>query len=251
MESLFLTFILLIVWFIFDAWIVQHLELLQESKLSDMHQALETPYPLRWNHKRYQILQKLRWLGIGILFVNQKELFFSLWLVLLILAFKWPYWRLIWQHQKKLSQVRYLFPIYLRQLQVLLQNNTVVKAIEASQESVPALFKKDIEALYRSLSEDPMRLESYLMCLSQYHLPEIQRAMKWLYRYQSIGHEDAYRQFNRMIGSTSKWLRQTRLESKSESIQIYQWLGMLPLFGVTLVFLSAMMSLSLSFFERG
>jgi hypothetical protein len=87
--------------------------------------------------------------------------------------------------------------------------------------------------------------------MKQYDLPEIQRSMKWLYRYQNFGYQDANHQFNRMLVSTSKWLRKSRIEKKNESIQVYQWMGMLPLVGVTFVFISAMMSVVISLFERG
>ena len=251
MGSFVISLLTLGVWLSLDRWIESNRSWFQESKSMEYHQALETPNPKAWEEKRYQTIKRLRFLILGTSLVSNPRLYMIIWILGLIVMYKLPYWNLHWAYQKKVTQVRYLFPIYLRQLQVLLQNNTVVKAIEASIESVPSLFKTDIQNLYQSLSEDPLCLETYLNCMSRYQLPEIQRAMKWLYRYQSIGQDDAYRQFNRMIGSTSKWLRQTRLESKSESIQIYQWLGMLPLLGVTLVFLSAMMSLSLSFFERG
>ena len=87
--------------------------------------------------------------------------------------------------------------------------------------------------------------------MKDYDLIEIQRSMKWLYRYQNFGYKDAYSQFNRMLMSTSKWLRQSRIEQKQSSIQVYQWMGMLPLLGVTFVFISAMMSVVISLFERG
>lgn len=251
MEGFIISLLTLSIWLSLDRWIESNRSRFQETKCIEYHQALETPNPNDWEKKRYQTLKRARFLILGTLFVSNPRLYMMIWVLSLVVMYKLPYWRLRWSYHKKVTQVRYLFPIYLRQLQVLLQNNTVVKAIEASIESVPSLFKSDIQNLYQSLSEDPLCLDTYLNCMSRYHLPEIQRAMKWLYRYQSIGQDDAYRQFNRMISSTSKWLRQTRLESKSESIQIYQWLGMFPLLGVTLVFLSAMMSLSLSFFERG
>lgn len=251
MEIFIISLLILGIWLFLDRWIESHLIWFQESKCAELHEALDTPNPKLWEKKRYQTIKRLGFLILGTSLVSNPKLYIIVWMLGLIVMYKLPYWKLRWSYQKKVTQVRYLFPIYLRQLQVLLQNNTVVKAIEASIESVPSLFRTDIQNLYHSLREDPLCLETYLNCMSRYRLPEIQRAMKWLYRYQSIGQDDAYRQFNRMIGSTSKWLRQTRLESKSESIQIYQWLGMLPLLGVTLVFLSAMMSLSLSFFERG
>ncbi len=202
------------------------------------------------HEKRYKRLTQARYLLVPMLILSQHILIFPLYIVLLILMYKLDYLNLKFQVTKKVRHIRYQFPIYLRQLQVLLQNNTVTKAIEASLDQVPDLFKEDIETLHQRLCEDPMNLKSYTDCMSQYNLPEIERAMKWLYRYQSIGLSDVNRQFNRMITSTSKWLRQSRLQSKEQSLTLYQWWGILPLFGVTIVFLSAMMSVATSFFER-
>jgi hypothetical protein len=74
--------------------------------------------------------------------------------------------------------------------------------------------------------------------------------MKWLYRFENSGHADAGRQFNRMIASTAKWLRQERQHAKQHRLLVSQWLGMVPLIGVTLVFLSVMMNVLMSLFER-
>jgi hypothetical protein len=126
----------------------------------------------------------------------------------------------------------------------------VVKAIELSIPQAPSYLRKELKSLHERLMSEPGRLSSYTAFMSHLEQSEIQRAMKWLYRFENTGQRDASRQFNRMIASTSKWLRQERQYAKQKRLMISQWLGMIPLIGVTLVFISAMMSVLMTMFER-
>ncbi len=171
--------------------------------------------------------------------------------LLCFIVYKYPYWQLKMAMSKQTSLVRYQFPIYLRQLQVLLQNNTVVFAIEQSIDHSPLVLKGEISYLHQQLLAEPHQLNHYLSFLDYYALPEVGRAMKLLYRYNTVGQADSYRQFNRMIQSTSKWLRQERQQHKSTKLLVYQWWGLVPLFSVTLVFLSVMMNILLTMFGKG
>lgn len=243
--------LVLVVWILLDPWFEKHIGMWVEKDSRRWWSILGSEPVEKWMHARYKPLRKLRFVLIGVMFSVHFEWMLVIVISALIITFKWPYLRLRYTAKKRIDQVRYQFPIYLRQLQVLLQNNTVVKTIELSLEYVPELMRNDIVELHRKLLLDPMELNHYLDCMKHYELPEVTRAMKWLFRYQSIGYQDAYRQFNRMINSTSKWLRQSRLESKDSQVHFYQWMGLLPLFGVTLVFITAMMSVALSLFERG
>ncbi|MGB7595469.1 MAG: hypothetical protein WBL80_07880 [Erysipelotrichaceae bacterium] len=155
------------------------------------------------------------------------------------------------QTRRLKSQIRYQFPIYLRQIQVLLQNNTVVTSIERSLTYAPSLFQEEVAHLAEELRERPQDLDPYLDFLSFYELPEIARAMKLLYRYNTVGQADSYHQLNRMIQSTSKWLREERVSRKQSALLVYQWWGMVPLFGVTLLFLSVMMNILMTMFGKG
>ncbi|TFG83846.1 MAG: hypothetical protein E4G74_00535, partial [Erysipelotrichales bacterium] len=94
--------------------------------------------------------------------------------------------------RKLKSQIRYQFPIYLRQIQVLLQNNTVVTSIERSLAYAPSLFQEEVAHLAAQLQAKPQDLDPYLDFLSFYELPEIARAMKLLYRYNTVGQADSY-----------------------------------------------------------
>ena len=250
MERIIACCLVIAVWVYKDKEISSLLYGLREKKLDLYFEILNELQIEKVHQKRYKQLSQARFLLIPMVIVSDDILLFLLNVFSLFVVYKMEYYRIQFKVNKRIRLIRYQFPIYLRQLQVLLQNNTVTKAIEASLDQVPNLFKEDIVLLHKRLLENPMSLSAYIECMSQYDLPEIQRAMKWLYRYQTIGISDVNRQFNRMISSTSKWLRQSRIQSKEQSLTLYQWWGILPLFGVTVVFLSAMGSVATSFFER-
>ncbi|HAM64103.1 MAG: hypothetical protein A2Y20_02025 [Firmicutes bacterium GWF2_51_9] len=175
----------------------------------------------------------------------------AIFILLLVYRYESPYLKLKTSTRKLKSQIRYQFPIYLRQIQVLLQNNTVVTAIERSLVYAPSLFQEEVSHLAAQLRERPQDLDPYLDFLSFYELPEIARAMKLLYRYNTVGQADSYHQLNRMIQSTSKWLRDERISRRQSSLLAYQWWGMVPLLGVTLLFLTVMMNILMTMFGKG
>jgi len=240
----------LIVWVFFDHQLLE-LSKIKTKKIQKIEQILSVELKDEWFTKRYKTICILRYLILLIVFVNDKILIIGLTLISCLIAYFIPSLILERKAKLKIKSIRYHFPIYLRQIQVLLQNNTVVKSIELSLEYVPDVLRNDIEKLNKKLKMEPNNMTHYVDSMKQYGLVEIQRSMKWLYRYQNFGYIDAYSQFNHMLVSTSKWLRQSRIENKNDSIQVYQWMGMLPLVGVTFVFISAMMSVVISLFERG
>ena len=95
-----------------------------------------------------------------------------------------------------------------------------------------------------------MNITPYLNFLRSYRLSEIERAMKLLYRYNTIGKDDAYHQFNRMIQTTTKWLRSEREQHHQDSLAIYEWFSMIPLIGVTILFLAIMCDVILNMFTN-
>jgi hypothetical protein len=248
MERLMLSVMVLLLWKLGDPWLSEHCMYLREKACDHIEAVLKIKLDQAWMLSR---IQRLRYLRLIILLIAFDIRFIYIVLFVLIFVYKSTYLRLKHQAKQHIQLVRYQFPIYLRQLQILLQNNTVVNAVEQSLAYVPDVLKEDIHVFHTALLEDSRSLNTYILQMQAYQLPEITRAFKWLYRYQSIGSQDAYRQFNRMILSTSKWLRQARIHQKQNAVGIYQWMGMLPLVGVTMVFISAMLSVALTLFERG
>ena len=150
-----------------------------------------------------------------------------------------------------MRQLQFQFPIWLRQLQILIQTNTVHQALIASTQTAPSLIHDDLSHLIEATSNDAISIQPYLSFLNQYHLAEVERAMKLLYRYQSVGKADAYQQLQRMIETTAKWIRAERKERFDTKLLFYQWWGMLPLLGVTVMFMAVMFQIILDLFGKG
>lgn len=250
MESLIIHWVVLMIWMSLDPIIEPYLSKLSNTTLSDYFWILEKENPSLWQKRRYNQSHRLRWIWIVIVTWQNSFQTDALFIGMIMISYLLPWFKLRSAVKKQTDLIRYQFPIYLRQLQILLQNNTVVKAIELSIPQAPSYLRSELTALHQRLLSEPEKLSSYIEFMDRIDQNEIERAMKWLYRFENTGQKDAGRQFNRMIASTSKWLRQERQYAKQKRLMLSQWLGMVPLIGVTLVFLSAMMSVLMTMFER-
>lgn len=172
------------------------------------------------------------------------------WIVIAILMIKWPALVLKQLYKKRLNQLKIEFPIWLRQLQILLQHNTVVQSLRLSQSHAPQLFKVALRDLVVQLELTPHDLLLYTNFLQEYQSIEVQRAMKLLYRYNRVGSQDATRQLSRLIQATTKWLRDQRFNQQSTTISLVGWWGMLPLLGVGGLFLVMMVQTIMTLLER-
>lgn len=170
---------------------------------------------------------------------------------LFIFFLKKDYWHLKNQHKKKSNLLKFQFPIWLRQLQILLQTNTVGQSLNLSYEHAPLLIQEDLKQLIQSIENDAVSISPYLNFLKSYRLCEIERAMKLLYRYNTVGKDDAYMQFNRMIQTTTKWLRNEREVHHKDALLLYEWFAIVPLLGVTVLFLAIMCEVVMNMFTNG
>ena len=174
-----------------------------------------------------------------------------LFIALVVLVYRWPYMKLVKRFNGSIQRLRYEFPIWLRQLQILLQSNTVAVSMEISIPMAPLMIRAQLHPLISKIRQAPQQIETYTDFLSGYRLMEVTRAMKLLYRYNAVGQADSVRQLNRMITTTGKWLRQQRIQDQESQSAMLQWWGILPLLSVTVVFLVMMMVTITSFMERG
>lgn len=169
----------------------------------------------------------------------------------MIVIYKQPYMRLKAKQRFMITKLKYEFPLWLRQLQVLLQNHTVLQAMEFSLERSPAILRHSIAELISVVQKNPVGIQPYLDFMKEYEIYEMQKAMKLLYRYHFVGAEESYQQFHRMIEATGKWLRQARKEKKANQMAMLQWIGMVPLFGVTFMFLVMMIVVIMEMMKGG
>lgn len=165
--------------------------------------------------------------------------------------YKQPYWKLKKEYKTNLALLRYQFPIWLRQIQILLHNNNVINSLILSQAQAPSIIKDDLEKLIAILNESPNNVVAFSEFMQHYKISEINRAMKLLYRCYIVNKNESAQQLNRMIASTTKWIRQERLERQDNNLSYFEWIGIIPLFGLTLVFMALMTILISNLFGKG
>lgn len=204
-----------------------------------------------WFYRRVRKAKVVFILMIGWPTVNYHFIYAMGVVFLAFLTYKQAYFVIKAQQKRRLRQLRFQFPIWLRQLQILIQTNTIVTSLILSQASAPELIEDDLKQLITEIEADAIHLAPYLNFLKQYRLSEIERAMKLLYRYNTVGKDDAYVQFNRMIQTTTKWLRTERGNRNESKLMAFQWWGMLPLFGVTVLFMAIMFEIMIGLFGKG
>lgn len=167
------------------------------------------------------------------------------------IVYKQAYWKIKKEYQENLALVRYQFPIWLRQIQILLHNNNVINSLIISKDQAPDIIKKDLDKLVNILKESPNNINAFTDFMDQFKITEINRAMKLLYRCYIVDKEESSKQLNRMIVTTTKWIRQERLERQKDSLSFLEWIGIIPLFGVTIIFLVLMASLITNILGKG
>lgn len=166
-------------------------------------------------------------------------------------VYKKPYLEIKREFKQNLALVRYQFPIWLRQIQILLHNNNVINSLILSKDYAPDIIKQDLEMLILQLSESPNNVNVFIGFMDQFNISEINRAMKLLYRCYIVDKNESSKQLNRLIATTTKWIRQERLERQEDKLSFYEWVGIIPLLGVSVVFLIMMASLLANIFGKG
>ena len=172
-------------------------------------------------------------------------------LSLTIFTYKYPYLKLKRSFKKDISLVKYQFPIWLRQIQILLHNNNVINSLIISKPQAPSIIKSELESLIVELEKNPNNVEVFSSFMDKFNISEVNRAMKLLYRCYLVDKKESSKQLNRMIVTTTKWLRRERLSRQEDSLSIYEWIGILPLFGVTIIFLVLLTILITNIFGKG
>ena len=138
--------------------------------------------------------------------LNYSIVFLFFLILMLTLSYKLPYLNLKKKYQNNLKALVYYFPIWLRQLQILMQNNTVYQALNISLNQAPVLFQPEIKILINKLSDNPLSYQAYEDFFGFYQVREIKKVMRLLYRYQTVGQKEAYLQLQRIILTTSNIL---------------------------------------------
>lgn len=172
-------------------------------------------------------------------------------LLLLMLLFKFPYLKIKREVKNLSQQISYEFPIWLRQIQCLIQSNTVLNSLAMTVDESPDLMKPYLKDLIESLRHNPSDLKTYQNFMALYDNWEIQNAMQHLYRYNYLSNESSYDQLSMFNESTSSWLRKSRNERYESFIKSHTFLAFLPMLAVTFLFIVLMSLLMKGMLEGG
>lgn len=105
-------------------------------------------------------------------------------------------------------EVSKVFPDWLRQVALNLQQQTVQSSIENSYDDAPYILKRPIRHLLIDFEEYPIGIEPYDNFLQELDMPEIQSSLKMFYCINELSKEETYKQTNAIIDRNNKMLKQ-------------------------------------------
>ncbi len=174
-------------------------------------------------------------------------------LTLVILGYLYlkPYFTYGRKMKQLQAQLHYEFPIWIRSIQCHLQSSNVVVSIEKSYDYAPSLVKHHLKDLIWKLSCDPHNVVHYESFMQEYQNYEIEKMMKFLYRFNHMAGHQGEKHLDRMIESTGLWMDQTRMKKQEDKVDQFSIFGILPVVVVSFYFLIMMSLVIVSMMEGG
>lgn len=121
------------------------------------------------------------------------------------------------------------FPVWLRDVVLNLQNDTIVNAIESSKKRVSPIMAYYIDKFMDDISKNPTGIQPFNDFLGEFDLPDVKSSMKILYSMQEIKKERRIDQTNSLIARNQELLAKSdRLKNEDELLGI-NLLGYIPL----------------------
>ena len=105
-------------------------------------------------------------------------------------------------------EISKVFPDWLRQVALNLQQQTVQSSIENSYDDAPYILKRPIRHLLIDFEEYPIGIEPYDNFLQELDMPEIQSSLKMFYCINELSKEETYKQTNAILDRNNKMLKQ-------------------------------------------
>lgn len=105
-------------------------------------------------------------------------------------------------------EISKVFPDWLRQVALNLQQQTVQSSIENSYDDAPYILKRPIRHLLIDFEEYPIGIEPYDNFIQELDMPEIQSSLKMFYCINELSKEETYKQTNAIIDRNNKMLKQ-------------------------------------------
>lgn len=106
------------------------------------------------------------------------------------------------------KEIKKVFPDWIRDVAINLQNDTVQSSIETSYEKLPFILKKPIRKLLVDFEKFPVGIEPYDNFLKEFDLDEIKSSVKMFYSINELGKWQSDKQINSIIDRNNKIIRQ-------------------------------------------
>lgn len=149
------------------------------------------------------------------------------------------------------SELKYEFPIWLRNIQMLLVNNTVVVSLSMSSQTAPKLLRSDLDELIEKLKSNPWDMKAFDEFLADYDMIEIRKSMRTLQRLHRGSISNVDDQLETMYTRSVEWIEIERKQFFKKKRDIKSWIAIMPMFNVTVLFVVEMFLIIVSVIEGG
>lgn len=129
--------------------------------------------------------------------------------------------------KKRLEKEIYkVFPDWIRDVAINLQNDTVQSAIETSYEDTPFILKRPVRKLLIDFEKYPVGIEPYNNMLKEFDLPDLKSSIKMFYAINELGKEESTKQIGAIIE------RNNKISGLTEQMKNNDKIGMVTLYSV-------------------
>ena len=116
------------------------------------------------------------------------------------------------------NEIKKVFPDWIRDVAINLQDETVQSAIENSYEKLAFVLKRPVRKLLVDFEKYPVGIEPYDNFLKEFDLDDIKSSVKMFYSINELGKEESGKQINSIIDRNNKMTRQAEEMKNNDQI---------------------------------
>ncbi|MCI9616415.1 MAG: hypothetical protein HFG31_00255 [Eubacterium sp.] len=127
------------------------------------------------------------------------------------------------------KEIKKVFPDWIRDVAINLQNETVQSAIEESYGKLPFVLKRPVRKLLVDFEKFPVGIEPYDNFLKEFDLDEIKSSVKMFYSINELGKWQSDKQINAIIDRNNKMISQAEEMKNSDKIGASTMFSAIPM----------------------
>lgn len=127
------------------------------------------------------------------------------------------------------KEINKAFPIWIRNLVLLLQTNNVGMSIQKSLLTCPYTMRPHVEKLLHKIDEDPVTDRPFLEFCQEYDLPDIKTTMSFLYYLSNFGSDEMIGQLDYIIKQNAYLTVSEEKIRNSDSLSMMSMLILAPM----------------------